>query len=606
MLQTMRDNAQGTIAKIIVGFIIIVFALFGVESIVSLGGGEKPVAVVGDLEIFEVDVARTMAVQKQELERQFGDQFDANLFDEQFLRTSAIERLINQRVAIKQADALSLFASTEQIDQTIIATPAFQRNGEFDPEQFKYVLRTNALTPVGFRQQLADDLKVQQAQALVILSSFDSPFASQLDSSLAKEERVYKFKEFQTNNFLDTVSVSAEEIAVEYQANKQNLLSPEQVSLQYLELDRSDFSQDVDVTDIEVEDAYSAYVADVKSNELRQARHILIETNDQRTTDEAKAIAENVLAELQAGKEFTALVTEFSDDIGTKFNGGDLGFNAQGTLEAALDQAIFGLAEDEFSSIVETQFGLHIVQLLSIKGEPIKPLADVVDSLRAELIVQKATEEFATIQQELANLAFSASSVEEVAEAFNASVKTTETFSQTSVIDLANLGEIKRLAFQDNMKLDKEISPVISTESGALVFAVDQYIEPSVKPLAEVSDQLSARLERQKASAAASEAANAALESSDSSDWQEVTVSFEQASDSQRAIKEAAFAMATGQQQVVNVPGGFAVVELTKVSRNNWQDIELDNMEAGRVQGSRSDVVAYTAWGKSVTPIERD
>ena len=94
MLQIMRDNAQGTIAKIIVGFIIIVFALFGVESIVTLGGGEKPVAVVGDLEIFEVDIARTVAVQKQELQRQFGDQFDDNLFDEQFLRNSAIERLI--------------------------------------------------------------------------------------------------------------------------------------------------------------------------------------------------------------------------------------------------------------------------------------------------------------------------------------------------------------------------------------------------------------------------------------------------------------------------------------------------------------------------------
>jgi peptidyl-prolyl cis-trans isomerase D len=48
MLQTMRNNAQGIIAKIIVGFIIVVFALWGVESIVNLGGGEKPVATVGD------------------------------------------------------------------------------------------------------------------------------------------------------------------------------------------------------------------------------------------------------------------------------------------------------------------------------------------------------------------------------------------------------------------------------------------------------------------------------------------------------------------------------------------------------------------------------
>ena len=126
MLQTMRNNAQGMIAKTIVGFIIIVFVLFGVESIVTIGGGEKPVAVVGDMEIFEVDVLRTVSVQKQELQRQFGDQFDESLFNDEFLRTSAIERLINQRVAITQADELGLFAPSQQIDQTILSTPAFQ------------------------------------------------------------------------------------------------------------------------------------------------------------------------------------------------------------------------------------------------------------------------------------------------------------------------------------------------------------------------------------------------------------------------------------------------------------------------------------------------
>ena len=41
MLQTMRNNAQGTLAKIIVGFIIIVFGLWGVESIVTMGSGEQ-------------------------------------------------------------------------------------------------------------------------------------------------------------------------------------------------------------------------------------------------------------------------------------------------------------------------------------------------------------------------------------------------------------------------------------------------------------------------------------------------------------------------------------------------------------------------------------
>ena len=64
MLQTMRNNAQGIIAKIIVGFIIVVFALWGVESIVNLGGGEKPVATVGDYEISRVEVQQKIETEK--------------------------------------------------------------------------------------------------------------------------------------------------------------------------------------------------------------------------------------------------------------------------------------------------------------------------------------------------------------------------------------------------------------------------------------------------------------------------------------------------------------------------------------------------------------
>ncbi len=84
MLQTMRDNAQGIVAKVIVGFIIIVFALWGVESIVTLGGGDDAPVTVGDYDVSELEITRQVEQQKANMRRQFGDQFDDSLFNDEF------------------------------------------------------------------------------------------------------------------------------------------------------------------------------------------------------------------------------------------------------------------------------------------------------------------------------------------------------------------------------------------------------------------------------------------------------------------------------------------------------------------------------------------
>src|SRR5690606_17136994 len=165
MLQTMRDNAQGMIAKIIVGFIIVVFALWGVESIVSIGSGTSVTASVNGEDITEEDIVRTVKQQKANLRRQFGDQYDDNLFNEQCLRQSALEQLIEQKIALVQAQELGLRASPRSIDETIVTIPAFQLDGRFNREQFQNVLRINGMTPLMFRASLAEDIITNQARA---------------------------------------------------------------------------------------------------------------------------------------------------------------------------------------------------------------------------------------------------------------------------------------------------------------------------------------------------------------------------------------------------------------------------------------------------------
>ena len=92
------------------------------------------------------------------------------------------------------------------------------------------------------------------------------------------------------------------------------------------------------------------------------AQHILVA--DEET-------ARKVLAELKAGKTFEELAAEYSQDTGSKANGGDLGWFPRGVMVAAFEEAAFSLAVGGVSEPVQSDFGYHIIKVL---GKEVRPL----------------------------------------------------------------------------------------------------------------------------------------------------------------------------------------------------------------------------------------
>lgn len=261
MLQTMRNNAQGMIAKIIMGFLILVFALWGVESIVSLGGGESAAIKVDGQKVSEAEVANAMAQQKANLQRQFGENFDEEMFNDKFLRQSAVEQIVEEKIAVVRAQKLGLKASKRMIDDQIVAIPAFQEEGRFSKEQFQTVLSLNGLTPLGFRAKLAEESAVNQAQAGFALSSFATPFDAKLLGALEQEQRTFRFTEVKGRDWEAKAEVTDAEITQAYEASKDQLRIPEQVSVRYIELSLADMLAKQSVSAEELDAAYQKALA---------------------------------------------------------------------------------------------------------------------------------------------------------------------------------------------------------------------------------------------------------------------------------------------------------------------------------------------------------
>lgn len=72
---------------------------------------------------------------------------------------------------------------------------------------------------------------------------------------------------------------------------------------------------------------------------------------------------------VENGEDFGALAKEFSEDLGSGQNGGNLGFAKRGMMVAEFEAAALKLKPNQLSEIVESEFGFHLIQLLEIRGQ---------------------------------------------------------------------------------------------------------------------------------------------------------------------------------------------------------------------------------------------
>src|SRR5699024_10504817 len=134
MLQNMRDKAQSWVAKVIVGVIVLVFAMTGWESISRFTSNDQKAAEVNDTVISNAELEQAVSLQRRQLTQQMqqlGDQFDPNMIDEQLLRDSVLQGLIQRAVLLDGARDANLRISEQMVDQMLLNTPDFQVNGQF-------------------------------------------------------------------------------------------------------------------------------------------------------------------------------------------------------------------------------------------------------------------------------------------------------------------------------------------------------------------------------------------------------------------------------------------------------------------------------------------
>ena len=144
----------------------------------------------------------------------------------------------------------------------------------------------------------------------------------------------------------------------------------------------------------EIQQYFTAHQADYTVPEQARSRHILIKVTagaDAKTDAAAKAKVEGILKQIQGGTNFAELAKKNSDDPGSKDAGGELGFAKRGTMVPEFDTALFNQKIGE-TRIVKSQFGYHIIQVEERQTAHSQPLNEVLPTIQATLIRQKAAQ----------------------------------------------------------------------------------------------------------------------------------------------------------------------------------------------------------------------
>lgn len=500
MLQNIRDNSQGWIAKTIIGVIVALMALTGFDAIFQATTSRNDAAKVNGEEISQNELSQAVDMQRRQLMQQLGKDFDASLLDEKMLRESALKGLIDRKLLLQGAENSKFAFSEAALDQVILQTPEFQVDGKFSSERFDQVIRQLGYSRMQFRQMLAQEMLIGQLRAGLAGSGFVTDAQVLAFARLEKQTR-----DFATLNVKAdpaAVKLTDDEVKAYYDEHAKEFMTPDQVIIDYLELKKSSFFDQVAVKDEDLQAAYQKEIANL--SEQRRAAHILIEVNGKVTEAQAKAKIEEVQARLAKGEKFEALAKEFSQDPGSANNGGDLGYAGPGVYDPAFETALYALAKDQVSAPVRTDFGFHLIKLLGVEAPEVPTLASLKDKLTKELKTQQVEQRFVEATKQLEDSSFESSDLAQPAQDLKLTVHTSKPFGREGGDGVAANRAVIAAAFSPEVLDEGANSTAIELDpETVIVLRAKEHLKPAQLPLESVSVAIRGQLAKEHASAAA-------------------------------------------------------------------------------------------------------
>ncbi|WP_444938750.1 SurA N-terminal domain-containing protein [Microbulbifer sp. JMSA002] len=508
MLQSMRDNLKGTAAIIVAAFFGFIMVIGGIDFFTGASGGATDaVAEVNGEKITNMDLQRAIQNRRSMIMSQYGEDVPADLISDEQLREPVLRQLISTSVMRQAAQESGMVMSTAAVNKAITDIPAFQVNGTFNTQLYRDALRRMGYSTASFPQIVEGDLSLQQYADSVTASAFTTKEDAEQIVAASMEERDFSYVVLPVQELLASTDVSDAEVEQYYQANQSQYQRPEQVAVEYIELTPEVFASNIDISEEDVRAQYDLELANFGSDLRRRAAHILLEDADQEKLNE-------IQVKLDAGEDFAELAKSYSEDIGSRDEGGDLGFTTGDVFPQAFEEALASLEVGQVSAPVTTDSGTHFIKLLEVEESEPPVFEERKSAIENQLRTAAAEREFLDALSRLADLAYNAESLAGPAEELGVSLQTSGLFSRSNASGVLANGQVVEAAFSPEVMEDGNTSDVLNLNNEhSVVLRVTDSKPAGIYPLEEVREQIVDVLKRDKASAQLAQKAESLKES---------------------------------------------------------------------------------------------
>ncbi len=425
-----------------------------------------------------VSMQRVELMARQQLQRQ-GPRYADSPFMLQFMEQQVGQQLVQEQVMLSEATKLGVTATNDDV-------VAFLHKGAYgeylfpkgnfigDDAYANFIASQFQMSTAQFEEEVRREIILNRLRALitapVTVSDKDVADSYRKDNTKIK----FDYAIVSSDDLRKTINPSDADLEAYFKKNAAHYAQavPEERSVTYFAFTPNQlpggFPQP---TQQEIQQYYNAHQAEYKTPQQARSRHILISVPngaDAKTDAAAKAKADGILKELRNGGNWDELAKKNSDDPGSKEKGGELGFARPGTMVPEFDKAIFNQKIGDIQ-IVKSQFGYHIVQAEERQDEHTQAINEVLPTIQATLIRDKAAQAEDAFAKTLTAEAIK-DGLQKTAAAHHLEIATSPMVARTGVVAaLPDSAQILAKAFASKQSDPAQFAP---TGEGYAIFQV--------------------------------------------------------------------------------------------------------------------------------------
>ena len=361
---------------------------------------DRVVAVVDSGVIMESQLNSRVEEILQRLKNDNAELPPLNLIEEQVL-----DRLIIEEIQLQIADRAGIKISDSELNQTL-ARVAAQNN--LSLEEFRIKLEGEGTSYRSFRDTIRKELIIQRVQRGKVGAKIDIS-EQEIENFINSEEgKTQLAEQYNVQHILLSVSRGSTEKEIEeIKINANSLISRLNDGESFEKLAAS-FSAGQNAleggylgwrTEAELPSLFAEVVTELKVGEIASplrsgagfhilklidkrgntvkfldqtlARHILVQPSEIRTENQAEELINTIYERLTSGEDFKQLARQYSEDPGTKMDGGELGWSNPGDYDPDFEQTLNATKIGELSKPVKSSFGWHVIEVMDRRNEDV-------------------------------------------------------------------------------------------------------------------------------------------------------------------------------------------------------------------------------------------